>query len=738
MVVDTGASFTSNVETVHNGGIDLGTSGRIDSNVVDAAGAYNFRLQPTTSLTSGYDRWIFRVNDSAGNQVMAANSDGSFAFGNYADTSTAMLMVKGAITQTGNADFRATINSSGTNYGPFATAVVGTNTSVNDGVTGSNITIIGAFNTLYWGGKTHTGGSAWGNVWRIPSQNAGLGSNINPDTVGGWLVATGSSLGKNTGVVTDWFGGRINKAFFSIGASGTGVTNAYGLYLEEQTQGTTINNEMFLAGAGGIWLRDQNLYLESTTDGHLDLYADTSVDVNSTLDMAGNINLNGYYQDISQIAAPASPASGTRRLYVDSSDGKIKVRKSDGTSVDLENGPGSVYGSCYGNEVGWSQAATQDVWYEISDTDVSDGVLLDVTHDGSGKLTVPSDGDYVIAYSLTFEASAANKHIEVSISINGTEQSAGQCHIETATFNLEYVLSNSTILTLTAGQTVEISIRTNDTGTPTLAVDDFNLLASLLTDPGVTSGAPNSADYLVKTANGSLTAERVVTDTSSVSWDWSTAGQAKANVNACAAWPVGSVFIGVVSTSPATLLGCGTWAAIGAGRVLVGLDSGDTDFDVEEETGGSKTVAAAGTNATENSHNHSVTSNVAVGNHSVTQPSDHASHSHQYTDVPNHAHVQNINSGSTGGSVGYGTDDSTTGSKATAISTANNTGGVATGTTAGPSATLSHSGTAVDAHSVTNNAVTSGVGSSHGHNFTGSATSVVQPYLVVKMWKRTA
>lgn len=52
---------------------------------------------------------------------------------------------------------------------------------------------------------------------------------------------------------------------------------------------------------------------------------------------------------------------------------------------------------------------------------------------------------------------------------------------------------------------------------------------------------------------------------------------------------VGSVFIAVVSTNPATLLGYGTWSAIATGRVLVGLDSGDTDFDTVEETGGEKT-----------------------------------------------------------------------------------------------------------------------------------------------------
>ena len=55
------------------------------------------------------------------------------------------------------------------------------------------------------------------------------------------------------------------------------------------------------------------------------------------------------------------------------------------------------------------------------------------------------------------------------------------------------------------------------------------------------------------------------------------------------AWPVGSVFTAVVSTDPATLLGYGTWSAFATGRMLIGIDSGDTDFDTVEETGGSKT-----------------------------------------------------------------------------------------------------------------------------------------------------
>lgn len=54
-------------------------------------------------------------------------------------------------------------------------------------------------------------------------------------------------------------------------------------------------------------------------------------------------------------------------------------------------------------------------------------------------------------------------------------------------------------------------------------------------------------------------------------------------------WPVGAIFIAAVATNPATLLGFGTWAAFGAGRVLVGIDAGQAEFDTLEETGGAKT-----------------------------------------------------------------------------------------------------------------------------------------------------
>lgn len=78
-----------------------------------------------------------------------------------------------------------------------------------------------------------------------------------------------------------------------------------------------------------------------------------------------------------------------------------------------------------------------------------------------------------------------------------------------------------------------------------------------------------------------------------------------------AVYPVGSIYIATVATNPATLFGFGTWAAFGAGRTIVGLDAGQTEFDTVEETGGAKThtlltAEMPSHTHTQNPHNHTV------------------------------------------------------------------------------------------------------------------------------------
>ena len=73
-------------------------------------------------------------------------------------------------------------------------------------------------------------------------------------------------------------------------------------------------------------------------------------------------------------------------------------------------------------------------------------------------------------------------------------------------------------------------------------------------------------------------------------------------------YPIGSIFTTVNnyanSAAVVTAIGGTTWTAFGAGKVLVGLDSSDTDFDTAEETGGAKTVKLTSAESGVPAHTH--------------------------------------------------------------------------------------------------------------------------------------
>ena len=266
-------------------------------------------------------------------------------------------------------------------------------------------------------------------------------------------------------------------------------------------------------------------------------------------------------------------------------------------------------------------------------------------------------------------------------------------------------------------------------------------------------------------------------------------------------YPVGSIYMSVNSTSPATLFG-GTWAQL-KDRFLLG--KGDT-YTTNGATGGAASVSytPAGTNkngAVSNctltvdqipSHNHSFTgSSATTGNNSVGHTHGLSSHTHTYdkaksptggpsttstssealsvAQLAQHAHQMWL-SGSGGGSKTINASAGAAGSSFTAVSvggdgswtaekigsgsshshtlnshthtnsyTSTASGGPSNNTSAGISANHTHTVTA--AGSIGNK----GGGGAHGHGFTqptftGTAATIatMPPYLVVYMWKRTA
>ena len=67
-----------------------------------------------------------------------------------------------------------------------------------------------------------------------------------------------------------------------------------------------------------------------------------------------NNNLGAFYQDITEIAAPTAPAANTGRLFFDSADEHLKIKKSDTTLVDLEATSGGGGGT-------WDPVATETI-----------------------------------------------------------------------------------------------------------------------------------------------------------------------------------------------------------------------------------------------------------------------------------------------------------------------------------------------------------------------------------------
>lgn len=157
-------------------------------------------------------------------------------------------------------------------------------------------------------------------------------------------------------------------------------------------------------------------------------------------------------------------------------------------------------------------------------------------------------------------------------------------------------------------------------------------------------------------------------------------------------YPVGKIEINVSGANPSTYLGFGTWIAWGTGRVPVGINTSDTDFNTVEKTGGSKT------------HAHT------TGNHTLT-----------VAEIPSHNHMGRTYSHNWDGGVTIPS------------------GRAYANTYSGSGNGWAFSQSTLGQSEINEMVETGSVGGSgaHNHGDTGSS-STVQPYITCYMWKRTA
>jgi len=299
------------------------------------------------------------------------------------------------------------------------------------------------------------------------------------------------------------------------------------------------------------------------------------------------------------------------------------------------------------------------------------------TTTGTGTLNleaVAQTGARIFAGNVT---SGATVHYDIRLA-DGSEWEIGEGVFtdgtpDTLTRVTVYASSN-------AGSLVNFSAGTKNVSL-VLTADEMKFFPA-------TSAAPASIDLAEDTDNG--TNKITLTAPSAIASDKVITLPDASGILALleTVYPVGSVYTNkTVSTNPATLFGFGTWTAI-AGRVVVGLDAGQTEFDTAGETGGAKT--------------HTLTiAELAAHAHTGTTGGQSATHSHtRRTDG-----VQEYSMKFVAGSSGFG-------------------GG----------------GSSFDIPS----AYTGNASADHSHSFTsantgsGNAHNNLQPYVVCYVWERTA
>jgi len=131
--------------------------------------------------------------------------------------------------------------------------------------------------------------------------------------------------------------------------------------------------------------------------------------------------------------------------------------------------------------------------------------------------------------------------------------------------------------------------------------DEFNAISIAVATKANTNNTALTGTPTAPTASSGTSSVQIATTAFTTSAIAAIPAVTAALINGLS-YPVGSIYTAVVSTNPATLLGVGTWAAFGAGRVLLGAGGGYS----AGATGGATTDSHALTTAEMPAHTHTL------------------------------------------------------------------------------------------------------------------------------------
>lgn len=389
-------------------------------------------------------------------------------------------------------------------------------------------------------------------------------------------------------------------------------------------------NEMATGDGSGTWGETTNLNLSMIAEAfsyQTEATFGSDANVTATIADGASDKYRGMYIKVtSSTSLSASrdltigPTTVSKVIFIENSTSgsqSIVVKQGSGSSVTIPNGKSKI---CFLEGTGSGASV----------------------YDGLDKLALSSN--VTINDESPISAGSTTTFTNKTFDANGTGNSIS--NIENADISASAAIAFSKMENLTASKALQ-SDSNGDVSASGVTNTELGYVS------GVTSAIQTQLDTLTTAVNTKTTLAAV--------------------------YPVGSIYTNATnSTNPSSLLGFGTWVAFGAGRVPIGIDSSDSDFDTAEETGGSKTHTLSESEMP--AHRHFLFREVSVGN--IGDTGSTLSAAHHYTNA---------------GEERYRIRKSSS-----------------TNQFLEPDVTLS------------------------GQTGSGSAHNNVQPYIVVYMWKRTA
>ena len=220
-------------------------------------------------------------------------------------------------------------------------------------------------------------------------------------------------------------------------------------------------------------------------------------------------------------AAGASQGTATALKYISS-----VINSGSGGVILQASGVGSGDGQVV--QWGWNRTGSPVNLYPPSTGAINSGTAdIPISLPSNCFFISASRGanDFEVSVLLP-EASLALANISGTLAINKggtgqTSQTAAMDALSPTTTKGDILVDNGTSVIRVAVGT-DTHVLTADSAEPSGV--------KWAAGGGGGGGAPTDAEYLVATSNGSLSAERVTTDTATVTWDHTTGSQAKANV----------------------------------------------------------------------------------------------------------------------------------------------------------------------------------------------------------------